>query len=322
LPPGARRHRHGAYDAVVRLRLGRPDLRHYAGLFTVPAADAGSPVSVTFLGVSTLLIDGGDGAVLTDGYFSRPGLLQVGTRPLVSSPARVAGCLERAGIDQVAAVACVHSHFDHALDAPTVARRTGADLVGGRSTVRIGLGHGLPAGRIRQVADGDEVDLGGFRATFVASRHCPPDRFPGEIRRPVRSAARASAYRCGEAWSILLRHRRTDRGLLVQGSAGFVPGALAGQRADVAYLGVGQLGLRPVPEIEQYWAETVRTIGARRVVLIHWDDFFRPLDRPLVALPYAGDDLDVTLRVLTRLAAEDGVDLALPTVWRPEDPWA
>jgi L-ascorbate metabolism protein UlaG (beta-lactamase superfamily) len=65
----------------------------------------------------------------------------------------------------------------------------------------------------------------------------------------------------------------------------------------------------------------VRAVGARRVVLTHWDDFFRPLDKPLRALPYAGDDLDVTLRTLAPLAAEDGVALHFPTAWRREDPW-
>jgi hypothetical protein len=44
-------------------------------------------------------------------------------------------------------------------------------------------------------------------------------------------------------------------------------------------------------------------------------------DAPLRALPYAGDDLDVTIRVLSRLAVEDEVALSLPTVWRREDPW-
>jgi L-ascorbate metabolism protein UlaG (beta-lactamase superfamily) len=73
--------------------------------------------------------------------------------------------------------------------------------------------------------------------------------------------------------------------------------------------------------LREYWAETVTAIGARRVVLIHWDDFFRPLVRPLRALPFAGDDLDVTMRVLTRLADRDGVTLHLPRLWRREDPW-
>ena len=33
--------------------------------------------------------------------------------------------------------------------------------------------------------------------------------------------------------------------MLIVGSAGAVPGALAGQHADVVYLGVGQLGSSP-----------------------------------------------------------------------------
>lgn len=89
----------------------------------------------------------------------------------------------------------------------------------------------------------------------------------------------------------------------------------------MVYLGVGQLGLQPERYLQEYWAETVRTVGARRAVLIHWDDFFRPLDRPLRALPFAADDLDVSMRVLAALAAEDGVGLHLPTLWQPTDPW-
>ncbi len=108
----------------------------------------------------------------------------------------------------------------------------------------------------------------------------------------------------------------------MQGSAGYVEGSLVGQRADVAYLGVGQLGIQSEQYIETYWHETVRTVGAQRVVLIHWDDFFRPIDEPLRALPYAGDDLDHTMRVLTRLAAADDVQLSFPRVFTRENPWA
>ena len=133
--------------------------------------------------------------------------------------------------------------------------------------------------------------------------------------------AKASAYRCGEAWSTLVHHTPSDRRLLIQGSAGFRADALSGQRADVAYLGVGQLGVQSEDYIVDYWEQTVRTVGARRVVLIHWDDFFRPLTEPIRAIPYAADDLDVTMRVFSRLAESDGVALHLPTVWQREDPW-
>ena len=49
------------------------------------------------------------------------------------------------------------------------------------------------------------------------------------------------------------------------------------------------------PEIRQYWQETAATIGAQRAVLIHWDDFFVPLTESPRPLPYAGDDLTISV---------------------------
>lgn len=313
----------------MRFRLGRPDIRRYADRFDVPAAVDG--VGVTFAGVSTLLIDDGESAILTDGFFSRPGMLAVALRRIAPDTSRITGALHRllaasptlTGVD---AVIPVHSHFDHVLDSAEVALSTGAVLAGGESTANVGRGAGLSADRLVVVTPGTTWHRGTWTLRMVASAHCPPDRYPGTITAPLRPPARAAAYKCGEAWSILLSHR-SGRRVLVQGSAGFVEGALAGEEADVVYLGVGQLGLQPEEYIETYWRETVRAVGARRAVLTHWDDFFRPLpmtdaDAPLRALPFAGDDLDVTMRVLTRLATRDGVVLSFPTVWRREDPWA
>jgi L-ascorbate metabolism protein UlaG (beta-lactamase superfamily) len=247
--------------------------------------------------------------------------LAVGTRALSPSLPRIDGCLARLGVDRLDAVLPVHTHFDHAMDSAAVADRTGATLVGGTSVAQVGRGGGLPEDRLVVATPGSPISLGAFDVTLVEGQHCPPDRFPGNITAPVVPPVKVGAYKCGEAWSTLIRHRPTDRRLLIVGSAGYVPGALAGQRADVVYLGVGQLGLQPERYLVEYWSEAVRAVGARRVVLIHWDDFFRPLHQPLRALPYAGDDLDVSMRVLTRLAAEDGVPLHLPTLWQRADPW-
>ncbi|GBE67335.1 hypothetical protein MFM001_37970 [Mycobacterium sp. MFM001] len=305
----------------MRLRLGRPDIGRYAHRFTVPAADSGAPLAVTWMGVSTLLLDDGSSALLTDGYFSRPSLARVALRKVAPSPARVDGCLARAKVSRLEAVIPVHTHIDHALDSALVADRTGAQLVGGESAANVGRGHGLPADRITVATSGESIVLGPFALTLIESQHCPPDRFPGAITAPVVPPVKASVYRCGEAWSAIVHHRPSDRRCLIQGSAGFVKGALTGQRADVVYLGVGQLGLQPESYLVDYWTETVRAVGARRVVPIHWDDFFRPLSKPLRALPYAGDDLDASMRVLDQLAAADGIALDMPTVWRREDPW-
>ena len=307
----------------MRLRLGRPDLSTYADRFDVPPASDG--LAVTFLGVSSLLLDEGSSAILTDGFFSRPGLLSVGLGKIAPDLDRIGACLEKAGIEKLDAVIPVHGHFDHALDSAVIAERTGALLVGGTSASNLGRGAGLSGEQIATPEPGTPLVLGAWTLTLVESHHCPPDRFPGEITEPVTPPAKAAAYKCGEAWSILLEHS-TGRTALVQGSAGYVSGSLAGRRAEVAYLGVGQLGIQSEEYIATYWEETVRTVGARRAVLTHWYDFFSPLpmtdgDRPLRAIPYAGDDLDVTMRVLTRLAEWDGVTLSFPTLWAREDPW-
>ncbi|MCW1820682.1 MBL fold metallo-hydrolase [Mycolicibacterium conceptionense] len=305
----------------MRLKPGRPDLTSYARFFDAPSATAESRVTVTWAGVSTLLVDDGTSAVLTDGFFSRPGLPNVVLGKLSPSLPRIDGSLARLGIDKLEAVLPVHTHFDHVMDSAVVAERTGARLVGGTSTAQVGIGGGLDPERTVTVTPGEAVRLGAYDVTLFESEHCPPDRFPGTITTPVIPPVKVAAYRCGEAWSTLVHHRPSDRRLLIVGSAGAVPGALAGQRAEVVYLGIGQLGLQSEQYFESYWAETVRTVGARRVVLIHWDDFFRPLHKPLRTLPYAGDDLDVSMRILTRLAERDGVSLHLPTLWERADPW-
>jgi L-ascorbate metabolism protein UlaG (beta-lactamase superfamily) len=306
----------------MRMKPGRPDIGRYSDRFDVPAAESVAPLSVTWLGVTTLLLDDGSSAVLTDGYFSRPGLGQLAFGKVSPSSERVDECLAQAGISRLEAVIPVHTHIDHAMDSALVADRTGAKLVGGESAANVGRGYGLPDDRVVVVTSGEPIQLGAFDVTLVESHHCPPDRFPGVIGEPVVPPVRASAYRCGEAWSTFIRHRPTGRRLLIQGSAGFVKGALDGYHAEVVYLGVGQLGVQPRSYFVDYWSEVVRAVGARRVVLVHWDDFMRPLSEPLRAFPYAADDLDESIRILDELAASDGVALHMPTVWRREDPWA
>ena len=309
----------------MRMRLGRPDLSGHASLFDVPAAVDGAP-SVTFAGVSTLAFHDGASALLIDGFFSRPSLVRVGFGRIAPVPERIDDALTRLGLagqgaTPLEAVLPVHSHFDHVMDSPEIARRTGAVLAGGASTLNVGLGAGLQESKLRLLTTRTPTTFGPWTVTAVPSEHCPPDRFPGVITEPLRVPAKARAYRCGVSWSLVIGHPATGN-TLVQGSAGFVPGALDGLLADAVYLGVGQLGVLGEDHIEQYWHHTVTAVGARRVVLTHWDDFFRPLTRPLRALPYAGDDLDVTVRVMSGLAARDGVRMHLPTLWRREDPWA
>jgi L-ascorbate metabolism protein UlaG (beta-lactamase superfamily) len=280
-----------------------------------------------FLGVASLLFRSPGSAIMTDGFFSRPGrravLSSVLARRLCPREDAISRGLDRAGVSSLDSVLPIHTHHDHALDSAVVAKLTGATVVGGKSAANIARGGGLPEAQISVVGHGDVTMFGGFRVRHVPSKHSCPDLVPGTIEKPLRPPARLWAYKCGEAWSMLIQHgsppdRRTA---LVHGSAGYVPGALRGRRADVVYLGVGQLGRRRPAHIERYWMETVRAVQPHRVVLIHWDDFFRPSSQDLLPTRYLIDNLDKAIDVLRRLAEQDGVSLNLPSIWVREDPW-
>jgi L-ascorbate metabolism protein UlaG (beta-lactamase superfamily) len=126
----------------MRLRVGRPDLEQYAARFDVPPA-AGD-FAVTFLGVSSLLLDDGHTRLLTDGFLSRPSLLDVGLRKLAPDRERIEAALARTGVHRLDAVMPVHTHFDHAMDSAFVADRTGALLVGSESAPTSHAGTGCP----------------------------------------------------------------------------------------------------------------------------------------------------------------------------------
>lgn len=298
----------------------RPDLAPYADRFLEPAAGDGEGLRVTHLGVSTLLFDDGETAILTDGFFSRPGLIEVLFGRIEPDLVRIERNLARAGIDKLAAVIAVHSHYDHAMDSPAVAERTGALLIGSESTANVGRGWELAEDRIRVVDGETSYRFGDFTVTLVPSRHLPHGMAMGEIEQPLAPPARATDYKEGGSYSVFVEHG--GRTLLVQGSAGFVKGRLQDRRADVVFLGIGGLGMQDDDYRRRYWEQVVRPLNPRRVIPIHWDDFTRPLDEPLVPMPYLTDDFDTSMRFLIGRGRAEGVDIKLIPAGVPLDPFA
>ena len=310
-----------AIVVVFALANDHPSLARYDALARKTAGANPSGFTVTWLGVSTLLFDDGETAFMTDGFFSRPGKLRSAFGAIAPDRDAIDRALKRAGVKSLAAVIPLHSHYDHALDAPVVARKTGALLVGSASTANIGRGQGLPEDRIVTIADGEVMKLGAFTLRFIRSAHAPSSApLAGEIESPLAAPASASAFREGGCWSLLVT--RGDRRVLVQSSAGYVEGALRGVHADIVYLGIGLLGKQDARYREGYWDSLVRDTGAQRVIPVHWDDFWRPLEAPVVPLPRLVDDFDGSMAFLIDRAHHDRVDLEMPRLFLRADPYA
>jgi L-ascorbate metabolism protein UlaG (beta-lactamase superfamily) len=302
----------------VRFPLSRPSIAPYAD--RVARDSRSGEVGVTFLGTSSVLVRDARTALLVDGFFTRPSLWKVATSKIGPDRPTIDACLSRAGIDTLDAVLCAHSHYDHALDSPVIARILDAPLIGSASTMNLGRGQGLPERLLLRARDNQTLVFGDFEVTLVEGTHSPGDIAPGGIDIPLTPPARYRAWRSGECYSIVLRHPAGT--LLVHASANYVPGRLAGHRADTVYLGIGTLGRQTDRFRQEYWHEVVRTTGASAVVPIHWDDFTRPLDRPLRAMPYLMDDIRPALEFLIGQCERDGIAFAMPTSWRQIDPFA
>lgn len=308
-----------AVGALAWLLGQHPAMAPYADLqWTRPAGNA--PVKVTFFGVATLLFDDGDTAWMTDGFFSRPSKWHVISSRVEPDANAIGQALAAAHVDKLAAVFPVHSHYDHAMDSPEVARRTGAVLVGSDSTANVGRGAKLPETQIRVARLREPMKFGRFTITLFPGRHAPTGFTGGVIDRPLSPPARASAYREGQTYAVLVQHE--GRSVLVNGSAGFEPGALRGVRADVVMLGIGTLGSLGEDYRDAYWREVVLAVGAKRVIPIHWDDFMIPSDGPFQPMPWPLDRFDESMAFLRARAARDGIELMLPAQRVPMDVWA
>ena len=250
-------------------------------------------VTVTWLGVTTLLFDDGETQILIDGFISRPSLFDVllGT-PVSSDAPMINFVLNEYRVQRLAAIIPVHSHYDHAMDVGALANRSSASIIGSETTANIARGAAVPEDQIVVVSDATPYTFGDFTVTLIPSVHAPIGSrgsvpLPGTVDEPLATPARITAWRVGTAYSIVVAHPQGTT--VVQGSAGYVAGALDHIKADVVMLGVGLLESLGRDYAEGYWQALVTRTGATRIFPIHFDDYTQPFGEILL-MPALLDD--------------------------------
>jgi L-ascorbate metabolism protein UlaG (beta-lactamase superfamily) len=256
--------------------------------------------------------------LLIDPFLSRHSLLDVALLPLDASDVAI----DRHIPDKVDAILCGHSHYDHVLDAPRIAKRSGAVLIGSRSTCAWGRREGVAEDRLLEVPpEGRVLTIGDITVRFVPSLHAKvkigPVRVPqlqGEVLVAPARAPRAFEYKMGGAFGLHL----TAAGVRIyhNGSADLVDAELSGLTADVLLCGLA--GRRSTRD---YAKRLIGLLSPKVVLPSHHDAFFAPLERGLFLLPgidLAGFEAEVrdaspTARLVTPDYLED-------VIVPPDDP--
>lgn len=276
-------------------------------------------VRVTFLGTTSILLDDGETQVLTDGFFTRPSLWKTAFSKIESDPIILASVLEKAKINRLKGIFVCHSHYDHAMDSPFVAKLTNAKLFGSNSTINVGLGAGLDMANMEEFQIGKPIKLGKFVITVLESKHTPPFRILGKtnatdpnfpnITSPLIQPVKAFAYIEGGTFDFYIQHGKNK--IVIKSSTNFVKGAYDKIKADILFLGIAQLSLQPKQFQKEFFDETIQKLNPKFIIPIHWDNFFKPLDKPLEPNLKLGDDFDANMNALLKRTAKDQIQVQL-----------
>lgn len=248
-------------------------------------ADLDARVRVRWLGTAGFEIRCDNHVVLLDPYITRASLSQCAFGRISSDLAAIEQYVPRAD-----AIIVGHTHFDHALDVPAIARQTGAKVFGSRSAITLCRAAKIPDSQLHMVErepgqDAIVAEVGPFTLRFAPSAHSRfllgRVPFPGEISDCDDVPVRMGAYRCGAVFRVEMQV--AGRTIVHLGSAELTPGGPIPHDIDLLLLCVA--GWRASPDLPE---RVMRHLSPQRVLLSHWDNFFLPMQQPARILPAVG----------------------------------
>jgi L-ascorbate metabolism protein UlaG (beta-lactamase superfamily) len=191
--------------------------------------------------------------------------------------------LIRSRLSEARAVLVTHPHFDHLMDVPVVCRELGANAYGSANAAALLLAHHVPSEKIHIVRPGDKLQEGPFSVEV----------FPGEHARAAGGVPYAGSLPKRLTPPLRLRDFRMDEIYSYRVSAGGVS-ILLWNTPDPEHAAAADALVLTSARKPSEWKGVIVKVGPKMVLPIHWDDFFSPLDRPLLPMmapPRLGDRL-------------------------------
>ncbi len=236
-----------------------------------PPPDPGpGGLAVRYLGISGYEFSDGKTVVVTDPAVTRPTPLGLLSGPLQPDPN-----LGELWFPKADFILISHAHYDHAVDAPAVALRTGATVVGTRSALNLARSRGVPEAKLLEAVPGAELKLGTFKVRVAAARHTEllgrDDLMIGVI---APDAGPLWFWQYRQDGSLSFRLEAAGASVWHHASSAYEKGDLGGIPADTLIMGVTGLDWT----VERA-AALLAEAAPKRVLPTHYDNFFQPVGK-------------------------------------------
>lgn len=255
--------------------------------FEASALDLPAGLELEWLGVSGYRMTYQGSTIFIDPYVSRAPLKSLLLRRTALHDEKMIDRFIGDGAGEVEGVLVGHTHFDHAIDAPAIARRFNTKAYGSSSLRQLMDLHGI--GEQTVVAQpGKTYELGAFDVRFIRSTHSklilgkkvPMD---GELTCDHLHGLTPGAYRCGQVWGIRIEVAGVS--FYHQGSADLLDDELPSEPVDYFLAGVAGRSFT-----KNYWRRILPKLDPATIIPTHYDNFFKPLGSELA--PVAKAKLD------------------------------
>ncbi|MEA2765008.1 MAG: hypothetical protein QOK07_1412 [Gemmatimonadaceae bacterium] len=316
---------------------------HTVGCKGAECGNSDRVISVTYLGVSGLLIEHGGRVILTAPFFSNPsrGMVRPRLTRLLRSTPRIGAdspLIERLlprSADRATAILVGHGHYDHLMDIPYIANRraTSARIFGGPSVRHMLMGDSaLRSNDGRRVVAISMSEAGStnrrgvwyytadsaYRFMALVAGHAPTYRAlknsylftPGSVDADLDSLPHTAAeWKLGEPYAYLIDVLSDDRKATVfriyfQDAPSEPP--LGFPPTDVLAERTVDLAVlcgSTSSNVSNTPDSLLKVLKPSQVIVAHWEDFFRLQTLPIQ--PSRGTELDELRESLTKSMGPD-----------------
>jgi L-ascorbate metabolism protein UlaG (beta-lactamase superfamily) len=273
----------------ISMKLATPIVIIITALSTISfqAATKTDCLKLTYLGTSGWEITDGNLVILLDPYYSRvrnadssPNS-KIDNRPVIGEHDFIipdAKAIDEHAPKKVDYILVSHTHWDHALDAPYIASKTAAEIIGSESTANLSLISGIKEDKIIPIKGGEDYDFKTFSVRVIPSLHSPLNNRhlldTRVLQKNAQLPLRKSDYVEGGTYCFLIRICGHE--ILAINSPNYIERELQGLQPDILIFTPGTGG-----PIFNYTERLLKLLGEPKMAFFtHWDNFGLPYGVP------------------------------------------